>query len=104
MLLYSPEMHIQLMQVLQKGAEGRALGHLGESIDILGEALATIAELAIRTRNVSVGVVDIAREQHTGMYLAPIGSHLFAVLAAGIEIGHLIGSKDIVHILGQLGL
>ena len=60
MLLYPTEVHIQLVQVLQQGAEGCALGHLGEGVDILGEALATVAELAIGTRNVSVGVVDIA--------------------------------------------
>ena len=75
MLLHSTEMHIQLVKVLQEGAKGCALGHLGRSIDfvftalaryneqvlstpalcsvdILGETLATISELTILTRYV----------------------------------------------------
>ena len=40
MLLHPTEMDIQLMQMLQQGSKGRALGHLGKGIDILGEALA----------------------------------------------------------------
>ena len=38
------------------------------------------------------------------MNLTPVGSHLLAVLAAGVEIGHLIGSEHVMHIFGQLGL
>ena len=38
------------------------------------------------------------------MHLAPVGSHLFAILAAGVEVGDLVGSEHIVHILGELGL
>ena len=60
MLLHSPEMHIQLMQMLQKLSERRAFSHLGKSIDILGEAFAAIAELAIRTRYICVCIVDVA--------------------------------------------
>ena len=104
MLLHSPEMHIQLVQVFQQGAEGCTLGHLGEGVDVLGEALATVAELAVGTGDVGVGVVDVAGEEDAGMYLAPVGSHLLAVLAASVEVGHLIGSEHIVHILGQFGL
>ena len=104
MLLKATEMNIQLMQMLQKGSKGCARSHLGKSIDILGEALSTIAKLAVRTGDVGVGVVDIAGQQHAGMYLAPVSTHLLTVLAAGVEVGHLIGSKDIVHILGQLCL
>ena len=104
MLLHSPEMHIQFVQVLQQGAQGRALGHLGEGVDVLGEALATIAELAVWTGDIGVGVVDVAGEEDAGMHLAPVGSHLLAVLAAGVEVGDLVGSEHIVHILGQFGL
>ena len=103
-LFKSPEMHIQLVQVFQQGAEGRTLCHLGKGIDILGEALATVAELAVRTGDVGVGVVDVAGQQHAGVHLAPVGSHLLAILAAGVEVGDLVGTKDIVHILGQLSL
>ena len=91
------------MQMLQQRSERRAFCHLGESVDILREALATVAELAIGTRDVGVGVVDVAGEEDAGVYLAPVGSHLLAVLAAGVEVGHLVGSEHIVHILGQLG-
>ena len=104
MLFHSPEMHIQLVQVLQQGSERRALGHLGKGVDILGEALATVAELAVGPRNVGVGVVDVVGEEDAGVHLAPVSTHLLAVLTAGVEIGHLIGSNHIVHILGQLGL
>ena len=48
MLLYPTEMHIQFMQVLQKGSERGAFRHLGKSINILGEALATVAKLTVR--------------------------------------------------------
>ena len=60
MLLLSPEMHIQLMQMLQKHSQRRALSHLCEGIHIFWEALATIAELAIRTRYICVCIVDVA--------------------------------------------
>ena len=60
MLLYPTEVHIQFVEMLQKGSERCALSHLGKSIDILGEALATITELTIGSRNVGVCIVDIA--------------------------------------------
>ena len=104
MLLHPTEMHIQLVQMFQQGAEGCAFGHLGEGVDILGEALASVAELAVGTGDVGVGVVDVAGEEDAGVHLAPVGSHLLAVLAAGVEVGHLVGSEHVVHILGQLGL
>jgi len=80
-------MNIQLVEVLQQGAQGCALGHLGKGIDIFGEALATITELAIGTGDVGVGVVDITGQQHTGMHLAPVGTHLLAILEACVEVG-----------------
>ena len=103
MLLKTSEMNVEFMQGLKESAERCACGHLSESVDILREALATIAELAIRTRDVGVGVVDVAREEHAGVYLAPVATHLLAVLTAGVEVGDLIGSEDVVHVLGELG-
>ena len=38
------------------------------------------------------------------MHLAPVGPHLLAVLAAGVEISDLISSEHVVHVLGELGL
>ena len=38
------------------------------------------------------------------MYLAPVGSHLLAILAAGVEVSHLISSEHVVHVLGEFGL
>ena len=49
-------------------------------------------------------VVDVARKKHSGMHLAPVGAHLFAVFATGVEVGDLVGAKHVVHVLGQLGL
>lgn len=103
MLLKSTEMNIEFMQWFKQLAERCALGHHGEGVDILREALATIAELAIRTGDVGVGVVDVAGEEHAGVYLAPVTSHLLAVLTAGVEVGYLVGSEDVVHVLGELG-
>ena len=104
MLLDAAEMDVEFVEVLEEGSEGGAFGHLGEGVDILGEAFTTIAKLAIGTRNVGMGVVDIAGEEDAGVDLTPVGSHLLAVFTACVEIGHLIGSENVVHILGQLGL
>ena len=60
MLFNASKVHIQLMQVLKQGAQGRTLGHLGKGIHILGEALATIAKLAVRTWDIGVRIIDIA--------------------------------------------
>ena len=104
MLLHTPEMHIQFVQMLQQSTKRCPLGHLGEGVDVLGEALATVAELAVGTGDVGVGVVDVTGEENASVHLAPVGSHLLAVLTAGVEVGHLVGSEHVVHILGQLGL
>ena len=47
------------MQMLQECAERRSLRHHSEGVDIFGEALATIAVLAIGAGDVGVGVVDV---------------------------------------------
>ena len=104
MFLYPTEMNIQFVQVLQQSSKRCTLGHLGKGIDILGEALATITELAVRTGDVGVGVVDISREKDSSMHLTPVSTHLLTILAAGVEVGDLIGTKDIVHILGEFCL
>ena len=91
------------MEVLQKCSKRSTFCHFRKGIDILREALATIAELSVRTGDVSVHIVDVAGEEDARMDLAPVGSHLLAVFAAGIEIGYLVCAEDIVHILGQLG-
>ena len=104
MLLYPTEMNIQFMQMLQKSSKRCAFGHLSKGIDILGEALATVAILAVGAGDIGMCVVDIAREEDAGVDLPPIGSHLLAVLTTSIEVGHLVGAKNIVHVLGQLSL
>ena len=60
MLLKTSKMNVQFMQWLKQTAKRSASGHLGEGVDILREALATIAELAVRTWDISMGVVDVA--------------------------------------------
>ena len=92
------------MQMLQQGSKRCSLRHLGKGVDILGEALATITELTIWPRDVGVGVVDIAGQQHAGVHLAPVSAHLLAILATGVEVGDLVSTKDIVHILGEFCL
>ena len=92
------------MQMLQKCSERSSFRHLGEGVHILGEALAAIAVFTVRTGDISVRVVDIAREQHSRMHLVPVGSHLLAVFTAGVEVGDLVGTEHIMHVLGELGL
>ena len=104
MFLYATEVDVELVEGCEEGAKGRALSHLGEGVDIFGETLATVAELAIGTGDVGVGVVDISGQEHAGVDLAPVTAHLLAVLAAGIEIGDLVGAEDVVHIFRELGL
>ena len=104
MFLHATEMHIQLMQMLQQSSERRAFCHLGKGIDILREAFATVAELAVGSRHVGVRVVDVAREEHSRVHLAPVGTHLLAVFAAGVEVGDLIGAEHVMHVFGKLGL
>ncbi len=104
MFLDSAEMDVQLVEVLQERAERRAFRHFCKGIDILRETLAAVAELTIRTGDISVRVVDVPGEKNAGVDLTPVGSHLLAVLAAGIEIRHFVCAEDIVHVLGQLCL
>ena len=104
MLFHSPKMNVQLMKMLQKRPKRCPFGHLGKGVHVLGKALAAIAELAIRSGNVGVHVIDIAGEKDAGMHLAPVGSHLFTVFTAGVEVCDLIGTEHIVHVLGELGL
>ena len=96
MLFKSTEMNVQFMQMLKECSKRSAFRHLCESIHILWEALATIAELAVRTRDVSVGVVDVAGEEAARVDLRPIRAHLLAVLLHRVEVRHLIRAKDIV--------
>ena len=59
MLLETSEVNIQFVQMLQKSSKWCTCCHLGKGIDIFGETLATITKLAIRTRDIGVGVVNI---------------------------------------------
>lgn len=63
MFFLATKLDIQFIQVFQQSAEGVAFGHFGISVDILVEALATVAILAVGARDVVVGVVDIARKE-----------------------------------------
>lgn len=59
MFLESAEVDAELVEGCEEGAEGCASCHLSEGIDILGEALATEAELTVGTGDVGVGVIDV---------------------------------------------
>ena len=100
MFLKSAEMNVKFVEVLQQCSEGGSFGHLGKSVDILRETLSAIAEFSVRTRDVCVGVVDIAGKKDSRMYITPVGTHLLAIFATSVEIGYLVGSEHIVHILG----
>lgn len=54
MLFLPAEMDVKLVEVLQKSSKGCAFRHLGESVHILRETLATITVLAVGTGNMGV--------------------------------------------------
>ena len=60
MFFESTEVNVKFVKRFKEFAERGACGHHGEGVDILRETLATIAELTVRTRDVGVGVVDVA--------------------------------------------
>ena len=99
MLFYPTEMDVKFVEMLQQRSERCALRHFGKGVHILGETLAAIAIFAIGTWHVGVRVVNVTRKQHTRVHLAPVGPHLLAILATGIEVGDLIGAKHIMHVL-----
>lgn len=58
----SAEVDVEFVERSKEGAEGGACGHLGKGVDVLGEALAAVTELAVGTGDVGVGVVDVTGE------------------------------------------
>ena len=104
MFLEAAEVDVKLVEWCKERAEGCSCCHLSKSIDILGEALATITKLAVGTGDVGVGVIDVTGEEHTGVDLAPVTTHLLAVFTASVEVGDLISAKHVVHVLGELSL
>ena len=104
MFLDSTEMNIEFVEMFEKSSQWRAFGHFCKSIHVLREALATIAKLAIWTRYVGVSFADVARKENACVHLTPVGSHLLAIFAAGVEISDLVGAKHVVHIFCKLGL
>ena len=102
MFFYPTKMDIEFVQVFKKCSKGSAFSHLCKGIYIFREAFAAIAVLAIGTWYVGMSIVDISRQQYACVNFAPISAHLFAILATGVEIGYLVGSEDVVHVLCQL--
>lgn len=104
MLLKAPEMDVEFVERGEQGAERRARRQLREGVHVLREALAAVAALAVRTGDVGVRVVDVARQQAARVDLRPIGTHLFAILLHRVEVGHLVRAEDVVRILRDLRL
>ena len=59
-LFESPELHVQLVERGEQRAERSSGRHLRECVHVLGEALAAVAEFAVRPRNARVHLVDVA--------------------------------------------
>ena len=102
MLFKSTEVDVELVERGEELAEGGVFGEFREGVHVLREALAAIAELAIWTWDIGVGVVDVAGEEAAGVDLCPVCPHLLAVLADSIKVGDLVGAEDIVRILRDL--
>ena len=103
-LLHAAEVDIEFVERREERAEGGTGGHLREGVDIFREALATVATLAVRPRNVGVRVVDVARQQAARVDLRPVRAHLLAILLHRIEVRHLIRAEYIVGILRDFRL
>ena len=92
------------MERREERTEGGAGGHLRKGVDVLREALAAVAEFAVRAGHVGMGVVDVAREEAASVDLCPVGPHFLAILLDRVEVGDLVGAKDIVRVLREFGL
>ena len=104
MFLEPSEVDIEFVERREERAEGGTGGHLREGVDIFREALATVATLAVRPRNVGVRVVDVAGEEAARVDLRPIRTHLLAVLLHRVEVSHFIRTEYIVGILRDFRL
>ena len=100
MFFHTAEVYIQLMEMLQQRTQRGTLGHLSESIYILRETFTAVSVLTVRTRYVSVRIVDVTGQQYAGMNLSPICSHLLALLLTSIEVGYFVCAEHIVHVFG----
>lgn len=104
MLLEAAEVDIEVVERGEEFTERTILRQLRERVDIFREAFPAIALLAVGTGDVGVSIVDVAREEAARVDLRPIGAHLLAVLAHGVEVRHLVRAEDIVGILRDLRL
>ena len=102
--LDTTEMNVQFVEVLQEYSEGCSFGHFCKCVHVFRETFSAITEFTIGSRDVGVGVVDVAGEEYAGVDFAPVSTHFLAILAASVEIGYFVGTKDIVHVLGELCL
>ena len=104
MLLEPTEVDVEVVERGEEFAEGTVFSELREGVDIFREALATVATLAVRPRNVGVRVVDVAGEEAASVDFRPIRAHLLAILLHRIEVRHLIRAEYIVGILRDFRL
>ena len=103
MLFDAAEVDVEFVERGEERAEGGAPGHLREGVDVLREALAAVAELAVGTGHVGVHVVDVAREQHARVDLRPVAAHLLDVLLRRVEVRDLVGAEHVVDVLREFG-
>ena len=103
--LFKPaEPDIELVEGGDELAERKILGEGGEGVDVLGEAFATVAIFAVGARDLSMHLVDVPREENTGVDGFVVTAVAAAVVGHGIEVSHLEGAEDVVGVLGDLGL
>ena len=85
-------------------AEGKPLREGREGVDVLREALAAVTIFAVGTGHLGVHLVDVTREENTGVDGLVVAAVAAAVVGHGIEVGHLERTEDIVGILRDFGL
>lgn len=104
MLLKPTKPDIQFMERSNEFPKGKSLGEGGEGVDVLGEAFTTVAIFAVGAWDLSMHLVDVPREENTGVDGFVVTAVAAAVVGHGIEIGHLERAEDVVGILCDFGL
>jgi len=90
--------------MLKQDPQRLFLVELRKGVDILGETLAAIAQLAVWAGHGRVNIVDVAAQQDAAQHVVIETAVLLAEVVDGVEVGDLQGAKDIMRVLRDLGL
>lgn len=98
------EADVEFVEGCKELAKGKRFRELGKGVDVFGEAFAAVAEFAIGSGDVGVGVVNVPGEENAGVHALVVCPKAAAVVGNGVEVGHLNRPKDVVGVFGNLCL